>query len=107
MRKCVFGWRFHFHKTLGLYFRLEDPREMQNYEESSSFDVFSEIVSTSVFFFREEIEANSSKFIRMEGGLESIRGFSKGILLAFGVRQYFLVRGCPILKTFGIPGLRC
>lgn len=63
MRKCVFGLCFHFHKTLSLYFQLEDPREMKNYQKFSSLDVSSEIASTYLFFFQEEVEANSSKFI--------------------------------------------
>lgn len=43
--------------------------------------------------------------LEMKGSVESIRGFSKVISFAFWVGQYFLVRGCPALKMFGIPGL--
>lgn len=68
MRKCVFGLCFHFHKTLGLYFQLEDPREMKNYQDSSSFDVSSETASTYLVFFQQEIWANFSNLYAIGDG---------------------------------------
>ena len=108
MRKCVFGLCFHFHKILGLYFQLEDPREMKNYQDSSSFDVFSKTASTSLIFFffkRQKPILHIYMLLEMEETLGNIKHFSKGISYAFGVRQYFMVRGRPVLKVLNIYGL--
>lgn len=96
MRKCVFGLCFHFRKTLGLYFQLEDPREMKNYQDSSSFAVFSKTASTSsIFFFFKRLKPILQIYmlLEMEETLGNIKHFSKGISYAFGVGQYFMVRG--------------
>lgn len=60
-------------------------------------DFFSRIDSSQFFQIYMMLE--------MEGPLESIRRFSKGISFAFWVGQYFRVRDYPVLKMFSILGL--
>ena len=43
--------------------------------------------------------------LEMEETLGNIKHFSKGISYAFGVGQYFMVRGRPVLKVLNIYGL--
>ena len=57
------------------------------------------------FFKRQKPILQICMLLEMEETLGNIKHFSKGISYAFGVGQYFMVRGRPVLKVLNIYGL--